>query len=119
MEDLLIDTLSYFNFPVIRQGCMGADEEYPNDFFTFWNNSSDDESFYDNQPAGTAWDFDVNFYSSDPNNVSTYLIRAIEELRKVGFIISGKGYDVASDEPSHIGRGINAIYIERNNLKED
>lgn len=114
MEDLLIDTLSHFNLPVIRQGSMAQDDKYPAEFFTFWNNSSDDESHYDNAPVSTVWDFDVNFYSSEPDNVSKTLTEAIGELRQAGFIISGKGYDVASDEPTHTGRGVNVLYLQTN-----
>lgn len=114
MEDLLIDILSHFDLPVIRQGSMSKDEEYPAEFFTFWNNSSDDESHYDNIPVSTVWDFDVNFYSSEPGNVSTMLMKAIAKLRHAGFIVSGKGYDVASDEPTHTGRGINVLYLQTN-----
>lgn len=112
MDDLLVDILTYFNFPVIRQGSMAEDETYPHDFFTFWNNSSEDDRYYNNAPTRTIWDFDVNFYSAEPGNVSMTMNKAIEELRHAGFIISGKGYDVPSDEPTHTGRGINVLYVE-------
>ena len=114
METLLINTLSTFNCPVIKQGSMNANEQYEEKFFTYWNNTSDDDAHYDNVATSTIWDFDVNFYGTDPNVVYDTLIEAIELLRKAGFIISGKGYDVASDEVTHTGRGINALYIERN-----
>jgi len=117
MEDLLIDVLSYFNLPVIRQGSMADDEKYPDAFFTFWNNASDDGNHYDNISASTIWNFDVNFYSVDPGNVSKMLKNAIDELRRAGFIVAGKGYDVGSDEPTHIGKGVNVLYLETN--KED
>lgn len=114
MEDLLIKTLKEFNFPVKRQGSLLPDEEYPESFFTFWNNSSDGESFYDNNETQTNWDFDVNFYSTDPELTYSAILRAKEQLKKAGFIISGKGHDVASDEVTHTGRGINVLYLERN-----
>jgi hypothetical protein len=33
-------------------------------------------------------------------------------LKNNGFIISGKGYDIPSDEPTHTGRGIEVGFLE-------
>ena len=38
MEELLVQTLESFGYPVRRQGSLGAQEQYPDHFFTFWNN---------------------------------------------------------------------------------
>ena len=35
-----------------------------------------------------------------------------EKLKMDGFIVSGKGYDVESDEPTQTGRGIAVRIIE-------
>ena len=115
MEDLLMETLKEFGYPVIRQGSLTEDDEYPESFFTFWNNDSSGDGFYDNKDIRTEWDFDVNFYSTDPKLTYSEILKAKEKLRSVGFILSGKGYDVASDEPTHTGRGINALFMENNN----
>lgn len=117
MKDKLIDALRPFGFPVKLQGSMSADEAYPESFFTFWNNETWDGAFYDNEEHKTIWDFDLNFYSENPELVNKILIDAKEALKKIGFIVSGKGYDVPSDEPTHTGRGINIMYVE--NKKED
>ena len=98
MEDLLIEILEEFGCPVIRQGSMDPEEEYPEHFFTFWNNESTDRSHYDNQCVSKVYDFDVNVYSVDPEKTYT--------------IISGDGYDVASDEKTHTGRGVNALFMK-------
>lgn len=116
MEDLLIDILSEFGFPVIRQGSIQADEDYPDHFFTFWNNDTSGDGFYDNHETKTTWDFDVNFYTIDPAEAYSKLREAISKLKHAGFIISGKGYDVGSDEPTHIGRGVNVLYLEPSKL---
>lgn len=113
MEDLLITTIESLNYPVFRQGSLGAEEEYPESFFTFWNNSSDGNEFYDNQENSIVWDFDLNFYSSDPSLVSTKLMLAKQKLKEHNFIVTGKGYDVRSDEVTHTGRGINVKIIEK------
>lgn len=115
MEDLLIETLEQFGYPVKLQGSMLESESYPNHFFTFWNNDSYGESYYDNIEHTTSFDYEVNFYSNNPESVYSVLREAIAALKKAGFIVSGDGYSVASDEPTHDGRGINVKYLRRNN----
>lgn len=113
MKELLIDTLLTLGYPVKLQGSIEENEKYPGSFFTYWNNNTDDGNHYNNKPINYVWDFDVNFYSEDPDLVNTVLLDAKEKLIKKGFIISGKGYDVASDEPTHTGRGMNVLKIEK------
>ena len=112
MEDELITILSTFKYPVRRQGSLSDEENYPDHFFTFWNNDSNDHAHYNNTEYGTVWDFDVNFYSIDPATTYSVLSQAKTALKAAGWIISGQGYDVASDEPTHTGRGMNAIYLQ-------
>ena len=112
MEDLLVSTIEKLEYPVIKQGTLGTDEEYPETFFTFWNNSSEDGSHYDNKANNYIWDFDLNVYSSNPSVINDLLLKAKEKLIQKGFIVDGKGHDVISDEPTHIGRGINVQIIE-------
>lgn len=114
MEDLLIETLESFGFPVRLQGSLLPDEQYPDHFFTFWNNSSNGESYYDNDEVSTVYDYDVNFYSINPEWVYSKLREAAEALKKVGFIISGDGHSVLSDEPTHDGRGIHVQFLKQN-----
>ena len=45
LEDLLIEILESFGYPVMLQGSMLPDDKYPNHFFTFWNNSSSQFAF--------------------------------------------------------------------------
>lgn len=113
MEDLLINTLSEFGYPVRLQGSLADNEEYPKHFFTFWNNSSNDAMHYDNKPVSYVWDFDVNFYSTDPALIYDVLDKAISKLKSAGFMVSGKGYSIGSDEPSHTGRGVNVLFLEQ------
>lgn len=112
MEDLLIETLESFGFPVKLQGSLLPDEPYPDHFFTFWNNSSESDGFYDNDETSIIYDYDVNFYSINAEWVYSKLREAKTALKKVGFIISGDGYTVASDEQTHDGRGINVKYFK-------
>ena len=108
MEDLLINTLSALGYPVILQGSLLADETYPDNFFTFWNRGSNGGSYYDNAEKSTVYVYDVNFYSNDPARVYTGLREAIAALKAAGFIVSGDGHSIASDEPTHDGRGVEA-----------
>lgn len=112
MEDNLIEILSQFNYPVIRQGSIAEGDKYPDHFFTFWNNNSPDHAYYDNRDYGTAWMFDVNFYSIDPEKTYSVLSEARKKLKENKWIVPGKGYDVLSDEPSHTGRGMEAHFLE-------
>lgn len=111
MEDKLIEILESFGYPVFRQGTLAEDEEYPDSFFTFWNNGSPDHSHYDNSEYGTEWFYDVNFYSNDPEKTYSVLLEAIVKLKSEKWIITSKGYDVASDEPTHTGRGVEVYYL--------
>lgn len=113
MKDLLIQTLESFGYPVKLQGSLNKEDPYPESFFTFWNNNSYDGSHYDNDAISYVWDFDVNFYSTKAALVNTTLLEAKTKLKQQGFIVPGKGYDVASGEPTHTGRGINVLKIEK------
>ena len=42
--------------------------------------------------------------------LTSFLKRAA--LKAAGWIVSGRGYDVASDEPTHTGRGFDALYLD-------
>ena len=114
VKQLLLDTLEeQFHFPVYLQGSLSNDEAYPASFFTFWNNYSDDEAFFDNQETQVIWEFDLNFYSNDPVSVNTVLLQARAALKAVGFIPDGSGHDVMSDEPTHTGRGLTILFIQK------
>ena len=111
LEDLLIETLSSLGFPVRLQGSLLPDESYPDHFFTFWNNDSYGNSFYDNDEKSTVYSYQVNFYSINPEWVYTKLREAKAALKNAGFITSGDGYSVASDEKTHDGRGMIVLYL--------
>jgi hypothetical protein len=113
MKDLLIDTLSSFGFPIFLQGSLNADDPYPDSFFTIWNNTADGNEFFDNEEHSIVWNFDVNFYSINPSLVNTILIQAKPRLKNAGFIVTGAGYDLISDEPTHTGRGITVLKIQK------
>lgn len=113
MKNELIGILNKYGYSVLLQGSLAADEQYPDSFFTFWNDETTDGAHYDNQPVSYIWNFTVYFYSTDPVKVNTVLRAAAKDLRAAGWIMSGVGYDVPTDEPTHTGRAIDITYIER------
>jgi|GEM_PF-268109 hypothetical protein len=112
VEDLLIETLATFGYPVRLQGSLLENEPYPSDFFTFWNDSSNSQAFYDNNENAIIYEYSVNFYSVDSAKVYSVLREAKSKLKQVGFIVGGDGHSVASDETSHDGRGIDITYMK-------
>lgn len=112
MEDNLIEILSTFGYPVYRQGSLSNTQKYPETFFTFWNNSTPNHAHYDNSEYGFVWNFNIFVYSS--NNALTYslLDEARSALKTNGWIPIGKGFDAASDEPTHTGRGLELNYLD-------
>lgn len=112
MDGALTEILKSFKYPVYRQGTMSDDEVYPETFITYWQNDSRDNAHYNNAECGIAWSYAVNIYSSDPDTKFTLLSAVIEALKAAGWIISGRGYDVASDEKSHSGKGFECQFLE-------
>lgn len=113
MEDNLISILETFGFPVFRQGSLNPSDSYPDTFFTFWNNSENGHSFYDNDVVLIDWDFDVNIYSDDPGLAYTLQKQTRKKLKNNNWIILQYGSDVPSDEITHIGRGMRVAYINK------
>lgn len=114
MEDNLISLLGTFGYPVIRQGSLPDNQEYPETFFTFWNSTEEGQSFYDNDTASVVYDFDVNVYSAKPDVAYSLLSDARRLLKENGWIIATRGFDVPSDEITHIGRGIVVMFLDYN-----
>ena len=112
MEDSLITLLESFGFPVYRQGSLTEENGYPESFFTFWNNDSPDHSYYDNTDYGTDWNFNVYFYSTDPELVYKTITDARILLKQNNWVVPTKGFDVRSDLATHTGRGLTIFYLE-------
>lgn len=110
--NLFLEILQELGYPLSLQGTLAASETYPDTFLTWWNNSSDGDSHYNNREHITVWDFDVNVYSNNPAKPYEVLDALKVALKEHDFIVSGSGYSVASDEPTHTGRGINVMYVE-------
>lgn len=111
MTDTLIELLETLGFPVMRQGSLAPDQAYPDTFLTFWGND-EDNSFYDNDTACVVYRFSVNVYSNDPDTAYSTLDAARSLLKQNGWTIITRAYDAASDEITHIGRGMMAAFLQ-------
>lgn len=114
MKEALINLLATFGFPVRLQGTFAKDENYPAAFFTFWNDETYDGAHYDNDAVAFVWAFTINFYATDPALVNNILKQVRTLLRAHGWIINGVGSDTPVDEPTHTGRSIDALYLQKN-----
>lgn len=111
MEDELITILETFKYPVFRQGSLSDSDAYPDTFITFWCNESPDHAHYNNSEYLTSWDFGVYIYSADPSTCYTLTANIRTALKNAKWIVPSQGYDVQSDEPSHIGRGLDVYRL--------
>ena len=111
MEDILIELLSSLGYGVYRQGSFEENDPYPESFFTYWNTASPDHTHYDNEDYLAVWEFDVNFYSVDPDLTYSVIAEARKILKENKWIVPSRGYDVFSDENTHTGRGLQAIFL--------
>lgn len=112
--DKLIQVVSPFvNGKVYRQGSFTEKDTYPSLFITFWENESSDGNHYNNQEVnGYKYDFDLNVYGNNTNQVYETMEKVILALKNNDFIVEGQGFDIGSDEPNYIGRHVQVYYID-------
>lgn len=111
MKELLIQVLEAFGFPVFLHGTLGENEPFPAAFFTFITIDSPDEFPFDDEPTHTGWEYQVIFYSNDPQQVEQIANESRVNLKAAGFIPQGKGRDIPSEEPTHTGWINNYKYL--------
>lgn len=111
MEDTIITLLSTLGYPVMRQGSLAANQQYPPTFITFWGHD-DGQAFYDNDEICAVYVFFVNVYSDDPATAYSTLDSVRILLKQNGWTITLRGRDVPSDEVTHIGRGCEVCYMQ-------
>jgi hypothetical protein len=107
--DDTVAALEAIGLPVFRQGSAGA---YPRRFYTFWNSATSCAAHYDNEAAACAWDWQVCYYTDDPETLEDGTEAAMAALRELGHRAAGRGFDVPSDEPTHAGRAFYTTYRE-------
>ena len=117
MKTLLRETLESLGYPVYLQGSMADDEAYPKSFITYLSMDSYNEADFDDKTHAVGWRFQVAFYSADPLLIDSVPQEIRRALKAVGFIPTGRGRDLPSDEPTHTG-WVQEYYILEN-FKED
>lgn len=103
MKEKLIEILEALGYPAFLQGSLNPEEEYPDSFFTFWNFSTPEAGFYDNDPIRAVWGFWIYFYSTDPALVERIPEQARQALKAQDWIPDGKAIDVTVNRPTHTG----------------
>lgn len=110
IEDTLIALLETFKYPVYRQGSLAKTANYPDTFFTFWA-LPETETNYDNDAHFVMYNFNIFIYSIDPLLLAELLANARKLLKSNNFIIIIRGFDAASDEITHTGKGFEVAYL--------
>lgn len=98
--------------PIFRQGSLGEAEVYPETFCTFWGSSEAEATAYDNDTATVVWNYQANAYSTSPATVYSLTNTMRARFKANGWQTPDRGHDVASDEKTHTGRGINVTYLK-------
>lgn len=97
---------------VFLQGTLANNAPYPDEFITFWTDTTPDNAHYDNDTKSWDWHFSVIYYSNNPANVGTKPAQITAALKVAGFIPQGKGNDIPSDVQSHTGWAMEFIGVE-------
>lgn len=113
MIEELTELLESLGYEVYKQGSITDSRDYPDHFFTVWNDDTVENGHYDNKPVEYIWYFTINFYSVNPLIAADAIVRAKNVLEENGWTVPGKGSDAYSDSKHHSGRSIEAIYIEK------
>lgn len=112
IKTLLITTLETLGYPVYLQNSIDEDEEYPASFITFMTINSYDAANLDNSAVAWGWQFQVIFYSSNPDLVKSEPSKITTALKAAGFIPQGRGFDIPSDVDTHTGWEMEFYYLE-------
>lgn len=119
MDEVLINILENIEIPdgvsykAYRQGSIPEEMEYPDTFFTFWNNNTVEHSAYDNNTTIEQYDFDVYVYSTDIDLCINLLSKARKMLKDNGWIIDTISFDAYSDEITHVGKGMRVLFLKQ------
>lgn len=112
MKNLLIETLEALGYDVSLQGTRPEDEPDPESYITFETVGSPEQDFFDGEPLGTRWEYNVFFYTSNPALMSTEPQRIYNALKKAGFIPQGKGFDIPCDNKNYTGWANTYHYLQ-------
>lgn len=110
--DSLVSLLESLNYPVFLQGTFSGDA-YPDSFITYMINSSSDRAHFDDDVTSWTWDATVIFYTKNPTLLFSVPETIRTTLKNAGFIPSGKGYNIFSDDPNFTGWTNDYLYLDK------
>lgn len=117
MKEKLIAILECFcPDNVYLQGTLNDEEDFPQDFITFFVSDTGDLEYFDNALVGEAWHFSVIYYSNDPAKVNSVPFTISAALKNAGFIPEGKGRDIFSNKAGYTGWAMDFVIRENENL---
>lgn len=108
----IISIFEEIGLPYRRQGSYADYEQYPDSFFTYWNVLSPYVDFGDNETHTTTYDYMIYLYSKDELEIYTKMDLFINKAKSLGFIVSGKGQDIPTDDKAFVGRAIHIYFRE-------
>lgn len=111
----LFDLFAEFGLPYFRQGSL-SDEDYKPSFFTFWNISTPEDSFYDNHATRYIEYVQVGFYTNDAAKIYSVMDEFIKKAKERGFVVEGRAQDANADKENYFGR---VCYLRIINKSED
>lgn len=122
MENKLVDILSNLeleqDIDVILQGSLDSVNDYPDNFFTYWNWETPREGYYDNKHSKVHWGYQISAYSTDRKFLLEMMEQAIKKLEDNNFIIDSEGEDIACESKNHTGKMIEILFIEKKEEKK-
>lgn len=98
--------------PYSRQGSYGDDEELPETFYTFWNQSSELDGWYGNKASKRIWEWNIFYYTSNPELIYSGLDDFLNKAKSLGFIIKDSGRDITTGEVGYYGRFTTISFVE-------
>lgn len=115
MWSKLEEVFEELQLPYSRQGSYPDDATLPTSFFTFWNADTPEDGFFDNKANCAVWVWVVYFYTKDASLIYSKLEDFITMAKEKGFVVQGRGKDIASGEPDYFGRYVQIKYVEKYN----
>lgn len=112
MWSKLSEVFEYIGLPYYRQGSLAEDDETPESYFTFWNDSTADLSHYDDEAHRIEWTWRIWCYTDNAADIYSLAESFISAATDKGFIVIGKGKDTDTASPTVFGRSVTVKYIE-------
>ena len=99
--------------PYFRQGSLVNVDPLPATFLTFWNTTTPESSFYDDEAHSAIWTWTIYFYTTDPSIIYTAPTQFLKLAKAEGFILQGKANDIPSGIEGYVGRYLTLKYFEK------